>query len=348
MLDVGFEEDLNAILADLKRRAENAGRCTALLSATLTAGTSRLIDLAMTDPVTIEIDPEEPEYVGEGYAPARAAERDDGLAAAANAAAGGANANDRDDHPAARETALAKSDVKQMVMRMPEQLRHTAVEVPVKARLAALAGLLAGWMRGSVPKVMVFLSSCESVEFHYRVLSWLAAGGKARATGEVDAAGAGGGGGGYSVFRLHGVLSQADRRAVYRASPPRARACCCARTSARAVWISPASAPPCRWTRRAIPPRTCIAWDAPRASRTGGGGCALFTTSRDGVRDGVGRPRRDVLRRVRPRDARRPRGWSRRRPEIVRGGRALVRTPPAPASRGDEAAEEDAIGSRGG
>lgn len=215
MLDVGFEEDLNAILADLNRRAENAGRCTALLSATLTAGTSRLIDLAMTDPVTIEIDPEEPEYVGEGYAPARAAERDDGLAAAANAAADGANANDRDDHPAARETALAKADVKQMVMRMPEQLRHTAVEVPVKARLAALAGLLAGWMRGSVPKVMVFLSSCESVEFHYRVLSWLAAGGKARASGEVDDAGAGGGGGGYSVFRLHGVLSQADRRAVY-------------------------------------------------------------------------------------------------------------------------------------
>ena len=140
MLDVGFEEDLNAILADLKRRAENAGRCTALLSATLTAGTSRLIDLAMTDPVTIEIDPEEPEYVGEGYAPARAAERDDGLAAAANAAAGGANANDRDDHPAARETALAKSDVKQMVMRMPEQLRHTAVEVPRQGAFGGAGG----------------------------------------------------------------------------------------------------------------------------------------------------------------------------------------------------------------
>ena len=57
---------------------------------------------------------------------------------------------------------------------MPEQLRHTAAEVPAKARLATLAGLLAGWMRGAVPKVMVFFSSCESVEFHHRVLSWLA------------------------------------------------------------------------------------------------------------------------------------------------------------------------------
>ena len=100
-----------------------------------------------------------------------------------------------------------------MIMRMPEQLRHTVVEVPAKCRLAALAGLLAGWMQGAVPKVMVFLSSCESVEFHYRILSWLAQGGRAK-----DGKGAGAGdinAGGYSVFRLHGVLSQTDRRAVY-------------------------------------------------------------------------------------------------------------------------------------
>ena len=37
MLDRGFEEDLNAILAEIERRAGSAGRCTALLSATLTA-----------------------------------------------------------------------------------------------------------------------------------------------------------------------------------------------------------------------------------------------------------------------------------------------------------------------
>ena len=67
LLDLGFEEDLNAILADLNRRTSGAARCTALLSATLTAGTSRLIDLAMTDPATIEIDPEEPEVVDEGW-----------------------------------------------------------------------------------------------------------------------------------------------------------------------------------------------------------------------------------------------------------------------------------------
>ena len=67
LLDLGFEEDLNAILADLNRRTGGAARCTALLSATLTAGTSRLIDLAMVNPVTIEIDAEEAEEVGAGW-----------------------------------------------------------------------------------------------------------------------------------------------------------------------------------------------------------------------------------------------------------------------------------------
>jgi hypothetical protein len=110
---------------------ENAPRCTALLSATLTAGTSRLIDLAMVDPVTIEIDAEEPEYVSEGWSnlgggndatKGKKQKIDDAMDVAGAAMATGEE--------------LAKADVKQMVMRMPEQLRHTAVEVPVKARLA--------------------------------------------------------------------------------------------------------------------------------------------------------------------------------------------------------------------
>jgi ATP-dependent RNA helicase DDX31/DBP7 len=214
MLDVGFEEDLNAILADLNRRTEGAGerctRCTALLSATLTAGTSRLADLAMVDPVTIEMDPEEPEYVSEDWkkdteslGTSSKGTNEGGMNGAMDAMANGTKTQEE----------LALADAKQMIMRMPEQLRHTAVEVPAKCRLAALAGLLAGWMQGAVPKVMVFLSSCESVEFHYRILSWLAQGGRAK-----DGKGAGAGdinAGGYSVFRLHGVLSQTDRRAVY-------------------------------------------------------------------------------------------------------------------------------------
>ena len=241
MLDQGFEEDLNAILAELTRRVaaaaavpsadvddedvgvdtdgtDGTGRkrwCTALFSATLTAGTSRLVDLAMRDPVSIEIEPEEPEIVAEDGNGRRAAKNGttiggDGRAAGAEATdAAGASAGEREHVSKAAASAP---------LRMPEQIRHTAVEVPAKARLATLAGLLAGWMRGAVSKVMVFLSSCESVEFHYRALSWLAGSGDGdggEKEGGADASP--GGGGGYSVFRLHGVLSQADRRKVYAA-----------------------------------------------------------------------------------------------------------------------------------
>ena len=242
MLDQGFEEDLNAILAELTRRVaaaaavpsadvddedvgvdtdgtDGTGRkrwCTALFSATLTAGTSRLVDLAMRDPVSIEIEPEEPEIVAEDGNGRRAAKNGttigggDGAAGAEATDAAGASAGEREHVSKAAASAP---------LRMPEQIRHTAVEVPAKARLATLAGLLAGWMRGAVSKVMVFLSSCESVEFHYRALSWLAGSGDGdggEREGGADAS-PGGGGGGYSVFRLHGVLSQADRRKVYAA-----------------------------------------------------------------------------------------------------------------------------------
>jgi ATP-dependent RNA helicase DDX31/DBP7 len=188
LLDLGFEEDLNAILREIRNRTGTASRCTALLSATLTAGTSRLIDLAMTDPVVIEIDPAAEIETVEN-------ERGGLLRTSIEATNG--------------ETAASKKNA--TLIRMPEQLRHTAVEVPAKARLATLAGLLAGWMRGAVPKVMVFLNSCESVEFHYHVFSWLA-GNPAAENGKQseqkrDSK--------YSVFRLHGVMSQTDRRAVY-------------------------------------------------------------------------------------------------------------------------------------
>ena len=40
--------------------------------------------------------------------------------------------------------------------------------------MAAIAGLLAGWAMSDLNKVIVFLVSRESVEYHYEILSWLA------------------------------------------------------------------------------------------------------------------------------------------------------------------------------
>ena len=195
LLDLGFEEDLNAILAEIDARAGSAGRCTALLSATLTKGTSRLMDLAMTDPVTVEVDPEDTVEV--------VASREDGRPETNGTSSDAATTKKRASEP---PTTTLRA-------RMPEQLRHTAAEVPAKARLATLAGLLAGWMRGAVPKVMVFFSSCESVEFHHRALSWLAGADTEGKTGTTSSASSARSA--YAVFRLHGVMSQSDRRAVY-------------------------------------------------------------------------------------------------------------------------------------
>ena len=190
LLDLGFEEDLNAILTEIGKRTEGASLCTALLSATLTPGTARLAE-RMVDPVTIVIEPEKDdlEIVGgdDGDENTGGTMDVDGLKRMAKIMAGG----DR--------------------VRMPEGLNHTAVEVSMKARLPALAGLLAGWMQGSIKKAIVFFSSCESVEFHYKTLRWLAKGGKGKMEEDDDSAQ-----GPYEIFRLHGLLSQGDRTSVFR------------------------------------------------------------------------------------------------------------------------------------
>ena len=194
LLDLGFEEDLNAILAEIGKRTEGASLCTALLSATLTPGTARLAE-RMVDPVTIVIEPEKDdlEIVGGDGSDDDDGENGggtmdvDGLKRMAKIMAGG----DR--------------------VRMPEGLNHTAVEVSMKARLPALAGLLAGWMQGSIQKAIVFFSSCESVEFHYKTLRWLAKGGKGKMEDDDDSVQ-----GPYEIFRLHGLLSQGDRTSVFR------------------------------------------------------------------------------------------------------------------------------------
>ena len=192
LLDLGFEEDLNAILNEIGRRTEGASLCTALLSATLTPGTARLAE-RMTDPITVVVEPERDdlEIVGDG---------DDG---------------ESDDVDANANADALKRMVKIMTggerVRMPEGLNHTVVEVSMKARLPALAGLLAGWMRGSISKAIVFFSSCESVEYHYKTLRWLAKGGKGKMEDDDDSVQ-----GPYEIFRLHGLLSQSERTNVFR------------------------------------------------------------------------------------------------------------------------------------
>jgi ATP-dependent RNA helicase DDX31/DBP7 len=54
---------------------------------------------------------------------------------------------------------------------MPKQLKQAWVEVPTKLRTMALAAALrSATRRGKPSKVVVFMSSCDGVEFHHLLL----------------------------------------------------------------------------------------------------------------------------------------------------------------------------------
>ena len=166
VLDLGFEKDIEAILDIIdrtKRRRRGASASGSpflqmtLLSATLTPGTERL-RMKMQNAVTVDVNPEadrEIEFVQQ---------EDD-------------NENEEDEEGLMKAMARASGraidgdDGKNKKIRVPSQLTHTIFETPPKARMAAIAGLLAGWALSDLNKVIVFFASRESVEYHYEILS---------------------------------------------------------------------------------------------------------------------------------------------------------------------------------
>ena len=103
---------------------------------------------------------------------------------------------------------------------IPEQLRQSFVEVPSKQRLMVLAGLLrqklqqrgpkaaaaaaaAGQDAGGVGKVVVFISSCDGVELHHKLLGsfWAAACGAPLLAAPL--------------YKLHGDMPQSERTATF-------------------------------------------------------------------------------------------------------------------------------------
>jgi len=221
VLDLGFEKDVDAILdiiEDTKKDAKSAPFQMTLLSATLTPGTDRL-RMKMQNAVTVDVNPEadrEIEFV----------QRDDD---------DDDNENDEDEEGLRRAMARAAGTVDdtnkqpqhEKKIRVPAQLTHTIFETPPKARLAAIAGLLAGWALSDLNKVIVFFASRESVEYHYEILSWLAGQKNKKNSSssddddddddddseneddnKKDSSML------YEVFRLHGAQKQADRQKV--------------------------------------------------------------------------------------------------------------------------------------
>ncbi|KAK6470902.1 putative ATP-dependent RNA helicase DDX31 [Huso huso] len=133
ILDLGFEKDVAVILNALNAAREQ--RQNVLLSATMTEGVSKLAGICMKEPVSIQV----------AEAPA---EPRGGGGASLGAPSGG----------------LSES------FAVPEKLRQHAVVVPSKLRLVTLAAFLLGKCKHEKgQKVIVFLSSCESVEFLFAI-----------------------------------------------------------------------------------------------------------------------------------------------------------------------------------
>ncbi|XP_078106533.1 LOW QUALITY PROTEIN: ATP-dependent DNA helicase DDX31 [Sander vitreus] len=130
-LDLGFEKDLTIILNSLN--STGPSRQNVLLSATLTHGVTRLVDVCLQDPVNIHVS---------GPAPSD-------LTTTSSAVTS-------DPSTASQSESFA----------LPEALKQYVVVVPSKIRLVCLAAFILDKCKFSQNnKLIVFFSSCEAVEF---------------------------------------------------------------------------------------------------------------------------------------------------------------------------------------
>ncbi|XP_064830125.1 probable ATP-dependent RNA helicase DDX31 isoform X1 [Oncorhynchus masou masou] len=165
ILDLGFEKDLTVILNSLN--ATGPPRQNVLLSATLTDGLSRLAAISMKEPVSIQV-----------------GENSEGI-------------NNLIPDPT---TVQGKSDR----FAVPERLQQHMVVVPSKLRLVCLAAFILSkckFEKGH--KIIVFVSSCEAVEFLLILFNAVLSGPKAKPQPPL------------SFFRLHGNLKQEERTEVF-------------------------------------------------------------------------------------------------------------------------------------
>ncbi|XP_076454729.1 ATP-dependent DNA helicase DDX31-like [Babylonia areolata] len=205
LLELGYEKDIAQIITILNDRSREE-RQTILLSATLSAGVERLAGMTLRDHESIDASAEPAEGGGEG--------------------GGGRPAGVE----GSTESAFA----------LPDRLKQFFVVVPCKLRLVTLAAFVL-WkckMQSRRSKVVVFLNTQDSVEFHHQLFSQVLnppASPHALldddGDDEDDDGGGGGGGGGgrpgskgrgderdgedVDMFKLHGDMEQKDRTRVF-------------------------------------------------------------------------------------------------------------------------------------
>ncbi|XP_071509698.1 ATP-dependent DNA helicase DDX31-like [Diadema antillarum] len=198
LLDMGFERDVSAILNAINDQCQSQKQ-TVLLSATLSEGVKRLASVTLKEAVFIDVAKSETECQSSSPFSARTSSSEmskptDRIGADVSDKTSG---NDDEDGEA---------------FTIPERLRQQFVIVPSKLRLVTLTALMAGRSKGpSGCKMLVFLSSRESVEFHYTLFRDCLGCSTLQGDGTMS------GKEGLPLFRLHGSLSQEERTQTYHA-----------------------------------------------------------------------------------------------------------------------------------
>lgn len=172
LLDLGFGKKLEQIINILRSKQSSKvelTRCTALFSATLHGKNFEdLVHLSLDDPVRISV----------------------------------GDVNGTGNKEEVRGGSFAKDDKPQLIV--PSQLKQEAVIVPMKLRLWALAELIKKVMytNNRMQKLVIFFSTCDSVEFHYMLFknAWSSITGLPLLPSSTD-----------GLHRLRGTMNQADR-----------------------------------------------------------------------------------------------------------------------------------------
>ncbi|XP_026200019.1 probable ATP-dependent RNA helicase DDX31 isoform X3 [Anabas testudineus] len=223
-LDLGFEKDLTVILNSLN--STGPSRQNVLLSATLTHGVTRLADVCLNDPVSISVS-------GSDFSDHTAA-----------------TAATSDPGPASQSESFA----------VPEALKQFVVVVPSKIRLVCLAVFILDKCKFSQNnKLIVFVSSCEAVEFLYSLFtSVLSANHKPS----------------LHFLRLHGNMKQEERSEVFQQfSVSPSGVLLCTDVAARGLDL-----PQVTWIVQFTPPTAAAEYvhRVGRTARIGGRGSSLL------------------------------------------------------------------------
>lgn len=227
ILDLGFEKDLTVILNSLN--SAGPSRQNVLLSATLTQGVTRLADVCLNDPISIHVSGP----------------------ASSDLTAGSVLTSD--------PSTVSQSES----FAVPGALKQYVVVVPSKIRLVCLASFILDKCKFSQNnKLIVFMSSCEVVEFLHSLFTAVLARPAANQGPRLN------------FLRLHGNMKQEERTEVFQEfSVSQCGVLLCTDVAARGLDL-----PQVTWIIQYTPPTSAAEYvhRVGRTARIGGKGSSII------------------------------------------------------------------------